>query len=120
MKSLVQQFRPVLSLPKAAGAEADADFAGVATGEPSPVAIRALLPGDVGAMWDLAGQAEPPGVSPEPETSNDFNGLPRWGGWGTWIRTKAFRVRVGSSTAKLSPNQRERRVSTDPRTVQPP
>ncbi len=24
-------------------------------------------------------------------------------GWGTWIRTKAFRVRVGSSTAKLSP-----------------
>ena len=25
-------------------------------------------------------------------------------GWGTWIRTKAFRVRVGSSTAKLSPN----------------
>ena len=48
MKSLVQQFRPVLSLPKAAGAEADADFAGVATGEPSPVAIRALLPGDVG------------------------------------------------------------------------
>ena len=26
-------------------------------------------------------------------------------GWGTWIRTKAFRVRVGSSTAKLSPNR---------------
>ncbi len=27
------------------------------------------------------------------------------GGWGTWIRTKAFRVRVGSSTAKLSPSR---------------
>lgn len=26
------------------------------------------------------------------------------GGWGTWIRTKAARVRAGSSTAKLSPN----------------
>ncbi len=26
-------------------------------------------------------------------------------GWGTWIRTKAFRVRVGSSTAKLSPKR---------------
>ena len=25
-------------------------------------------------------------------------------GWGTWIRTKAARVRAGSSTAKLSPN----------------
>ena len=24
-------------------------------------------------------------------------------GWGTWIRTKAARVRAGSSTAKLSP-----------------
>ncbi len=27
-------------------------------------------------------------------------------GWGTWIRTKAARVRAGSSTAKLSPNGR--------------
>ncbi len=26
-------------------------------------------------------------------------------GWGTWIRTKAARVRAGSSTAKLSPKQ---------------
>ncbi len=24
-------------------------------------------------------------------------------GWGTWIRTKTVRVRVGSSTVKLSP-----------------
>ena len=33
------------------------------------------------------------------------------GGWGTWIRTKAVRVRAGSSTAKLSPIARERGAS---------
>ena len=30
--------------------------------------------------------------------------IPESRGWGTWIRTKAARVRAGSSTAKLSPN----------------
>jgi hypothetical protein len=40
-------------------------------------------------------------------------------GWGTWIRTKAARVRAGSSTAKLSPTGAPqgagRRNSTHPR-----
>lgn len=33
----------------------------------------------------------------------DFEGF--GSGWGTWIRTKTARVRVGSSTVKLSPKQ---------------
>ena len=32
----------------------------------------------------------------------------RFSGWGTWIRTKAVRVRAGSSTAKLSPTSDDR------------
>ena len=35
-------------------------------------------------------------------------------GWGTWIRTKAARVRAGSSTAKLSPIAEAMRGATTP------
>src|SRR5690242_17343326 len=45
------------------------------------------------------------GLSAALSRSTEFCKISGLAGWGTWIRTKAFRVRVGSSTAKLSPKR---------------
>ena len=44
----------------------------------------------------------------------------RRSGWGTWIRTKAARVRAGSSTAKLSPKRAPKRAGRRPDSMRPP
>ncbi len=60
--------------------------------------VSSIVTGNVGNLKQAGPQTVWPG-----EKLQVYTEL-RHVGWGTWIRTKAFRVRVGSSTAKLSPN----------------
>jgi hypothetical protein len=43
-------------------------------------------------------------TTPQPRSQHSGQSVCEKSGWGTWIRTKTARVRVGSSTVKLSPN----------------
>jgi hypothetical protein len=65
-----------------------------------PAFLMAVL-----SLWEKSSRFF--GKSCERPSGQSWAPLPRsqGDGWGTWIRTKAARVRAGSSTAKLSPKR---------------
>src|ERR1700761_9323312 len=80
--------------------------------------LKRMEDGTLDANGDVTQPASRSGISQEVVGEESVPEL----GWGTWIRTKAARVRAGSSTAKLSPTGTGRasyhascRRSTSPR-----
>ena len=94
----------VFYLPEMTGAEADRHLAACATWEPPPVVKYTSPSCDVGPAWEQCEHGGPRVSGPNRERIMGSGDCWR-SGWGTWIRTKTARVRVGSSTVKLSPTR---------------